>query len=212
MASDHPKLLIVEGKDDQYSVVSLMKAHLPWPDDAHPIHLEDGNGVNEILKDGYLTVHLKSRTTMVLGIMLDADKKPKDRYKALRNICLPYFPSMPRSIPATGLITKDNGKQLGIWIMPDNISPGILETFLSFLIPTKHTVVWQQAVNAVATARASGAPCRDVHLPKAELYTWLAWQDPPSLSAGQALTKKVLDPRATSAAAFVAWIRQLYSI
>jgi hypothetical protein len=47
-------------------------------------------------------------------------------------------------------------------------------------------------------------------LPKAFLYTWLAWQDEPGQHPGAALTRKILDPHAASAVPFVNWFRQLY--
>ncbi len=39
---------------------------------------------------------------------------------------------------------------------------------------------------AVADARSLGAPCIEAHVSKANIYTWLAWQDPPGRQLHQA--------------------------
>ncbi len=96
--------------------------------------------------------------------------------------------------------------------MPDNVSPGTLETFLHTLVPPESASLWAHARRAVASAKKRGALCREVHLPKAELYTWLSWADPPGQSPGLALTKRVLDPHLPSAQPFVAWFKRLYNL
>jgi len=120
---------------------------------------------------------------------------------------------MPENLPIDGLIIENgNSKRLGVWIMPDNQSAGGLEVFLRYMIPSESAQVWDHAINSTAAARKLGAPYRDCHCPKANLYTWLAWQDEPAQRAGEALTKKILDPHAPSAAAFVKWFRDLYRL
>jgi hypothetical protein len=47
---------------------------------------------------------------------------------------------------------------------------------------------------------------------KANLYTWLAWQDEPGQTPGHALTRKILDPSSPSALSFVKWFMALYSL
>jgi len=120
---------------------------------------------------------------------------------------------MPAALPPGGLIVdNDDGKRLGVWIMPDNTSAGSLETFLRYLVPDPAEPLWKSAVDAVTKAKELGCPCRDTHLAKAHLYTWLAWQDPPNQNPGHALAQKVLDPHNEQANAFVEWFRQLYEL
>jgi len=57
-----------------------------------------------------------------------------------------------------------------------------------------------------------GAACHESHVPKAELYTWMAWQEPPGQSPGLALTQRILDPQAKYAGPFVRWFRELYRL
>lgn len=207
--------LVVEGYEDLYSVVGLMKAHIAWPEgkDKAPVHIEIGKSATEILEDGYLTTVLKTQGVRVTGIMFDADTNLKGRYDSLRGICLSMFPGLPTKCPDSGVITENaDNRRLGIWIMPDNISDGSLETFLKYLVPAHAVPLWNHAQASVATARAMGAECKDSHLEKADLFTWLAWQDPPGQYPGRALTKKVLDPHSPSAGPFVKWFRELYGL
>jgi hypothetical protein len=145
--------------------------------------------------------------------MLDADTKPRGRYDSVRNLCLSVFPDLPADLPNTGLIIdNDEGQRFGVWIMPDNSSEGSLETFLKYLVRDEAKPVWEHGVQSVTKAKEMGAACRDCHDEKANLYTWLAWQDPPGQYPGRALTKRVLDPNSPSAASFVTWFRELYQL
>lgn len=168
---------MVEGNDDLHSVVGLVRAQIPWPRQAKdaPVWIEKGKSVDEILQDGYLSAMLKTRDLEALGVMLDADTKPRSRYQSFRTRCSELFPDLPEELPTGGLIADcASGKRLGLWMMPDNAVEGDLETFLRYLIPGESEPLWRHAVQSVETAKELGAPCRAAHLAKANLYTWLA--------------------------------------
>lgn len=213
LGSPNPNQLIAEGWDDLFSVVGLMRAHVEWPQEKHkaPVYIHMGNGVEEILKPEFLTTFLKSPVIKRLGVLLDADANPHGRYDRVRTICRQFFPALPPELPPNGLIAENaDGNRFGLWIMPDNASEGCLEIFLRYLIADE--TAWKHAVDSVETARSLGCPCRQSHVAKANLYTWLAWQDPPGQSPGESLTKKILDPHSASATPFVTWFRTLYDL
>lgn len=191
-----------------------MRHHVDWPEKPKelPVYISLGGGAEDILTPGFLTAKIKEASTRILGVMFDADTNPKGRYSRARDRCLSLFPDLPEELPAEGLIAEHDEKRLGIWIMPDNVSEGSLETFLRYLVPDASAEVWRHAVDSVRQATQKGAPCRDCHYDKADLYTWLAWQDPPGYSPGMALTKKILDPHGQTAAAFVKWFSTLYQL
>ena len=93
--------------------------------------------------------------------------------------------------------------------MPDNSSPGILEDFLSRLVPREDTI-WDHAGEVVAEARRFGARCREVDHLKSSLHTWLAWQEDPGLPFGTALRAQVFRHDSEDALRFVAWFRRLF--
>jgi hypothetical protein len=196
-----------------------MRAHVDWPEGKDskmyaPVFIHNGNGAPEILKkEGVFAVLLKSPVLKAAGVILDADGTANGRYESIRKLCLDLFPKLPEALPAEGLVVEnDEHKRLGIWIMPDNASPGTLETFLKWLVPQPREPAWSHAVKAVDEARKMGCSYRDAHIEKANLYTWLAWQDPPGQSPGVCLTKKVLDPLSSHASTFVQWFIKLYQL
>ena len=206
--------LVVEGKDDLHSVVHLMSAHIDWPKNDEPVSIKDGDGRSKVLHSGYLTTILKHPDTRALGVMLDAEEEdPNLVYVRVRGLCLTIFPRLPNSLLPTGVIANnEDGQRFGVWIMPDNSSRGTLETFLRYLVPPEEQSIWAYATESVKQARDLGAKCRETHIEKANLHTWLAWQDEPGYPPGTALTRGLLDPRAESAASFVEWFRTLYSL
>lgn len=210
-----PHQLIVESYADLSSVVGLMRAHINWPQDKDeaPVWIQIGHSVDEILRDGYLSSTLKAHGVQTVGVMLDADDVPTTRYARIRNLCLRIFPALPVQLPTTGLVVdNDDQQRFGVWMMPDNASEGGLETFLRYLIPDQSEPLWDHATQSVDAARNLGANCRDCHIAKANLYTWLAWQDPPGQQPGIALTRKILNPQSASAAPFIQWFRELYRL
>lgn len=214
MGSPNPKILIVEGPEDLYSVVHLMKAQIPWPLDKSdaPVQIKAAGGAETILDKAYLTTWLKARDVRTVGVLMDADVKPQGRYDSIRNRCVELFPALPLEMPRSGLIAGNGDRRFGVWIMPDNASEGSIETFLRYLVPPGSEGLWNHAVESVRTAKQSGAGCRESHVAKANLYTWLAWQDPPGQSPGNALTRCALDPLCASAAPFVQWFRELFQL
>jgi hypothetical protein len=215
VAVPNRKKLLVEGQDDLYAIVQLMAAHVNWgskPQD-WPVHIEPYGGVEKILASGSISVELKSPKIDTLGIVIDADEDLAARWRRLRSLCESAVPPLPSDLPSNGLITQTNdGKRLGIWIMPDNVSRGMLETFLKFLVPEPEEPIWVRAQEAVSHAIAGGAKCRPLHVDKSNIYTWMAWQDPPGQSLGTALLSRVLDARAPHAVPFVTWFRNLFEL
>jgi hypothetical protein len=209
------KQLVVEGIDDLRSVIGLMRHHVDWSPDKFkaPVWIILGGGAGPILQPDYIPTLIKDPTIKTLGIMLDADDDANSRYLSFKKLCAEFFPKMPDKLPVNGLVVENHeGKRIGLWIMPDNSSPGAIETFLKFLVPEKTIPLWKHAMKSVADAKGVGANYKECHAEKSNLYTWLAWQDEPGQSAGTALTRKILDPRAESAIPFVKWIMELYQL
>ena len=206
---------MVEGKDDCGVVIGLMRHHVPWParEDEWPDYIEVGNSAEEILAPGFVPVKLKESGLETLGIMFDADDKFAARWNRIRSLCLAMFPKIPADLPGGGLIIEnDDAQRLGVWLMPNCASAGMLETFLRFLVPNEAEPLWAHARTSFAVAKASGCSCRDAHTDKAHIHTWLAWRDPPGERLGIAITKKILYPESVTAQPFVRWFRQLYGL
>lgn len=196
------------------SVIGLMEHHVYWPNGKEnaPVFIDLGLSADEILNAKYLSTLIKTPGLKRLGVMLDADTKPRSRYESLRSMCSTYFPDLPEEMPETGLIVDHEGIRFGAWIMPDNKSDGDLETFLRCLVPASGEATWKYAEESVARARLIGAPYKNAHVTKANLYTWLAWQDEPGQSPGRSLTQRILDPAGKRGATFIKWFSDLYGL
>lgn len=207
--------LLVEGEQDKRVIPYLLDAHVVWGDTKTewPTNIVSYNGVDDLLEEGEIQTQLKTPELETLGIIVDANDSVLDRWRAIRSRCLTAFPNLSEDIPKEGLIAlNDLGLRLGVWIMPDNETSGMLETFLSCLVPDDNEEVWALTGKHVENAKQLGAPFRDVHRDKARIHSWLAVQDPPGESLHLAVLQRILDPNASECEAFVNWFVNLYTL
>ena len=95
--------------------------------------------------------------------------------------------------------------------MPDNKTYGMLENFVSNLIP-QTDLLWPIAQDIVQKVIEKDCRFRPTYKIKAELHTWLAWQEEPGKPMGQAITKGYLKASAIHAQEFISWMRQLFDL
>ena len=204
---DAPHRLLVEGADDQHAVINLTARH-GW-DWEHPSPdlplIEKGEGVEGVLEALPNAVKLYRR----LGVVLDADVSPEDRWRALcSRLSSSGFVLPPRPAP-DGTLVHCEGRRLGVWVMPNNQHPGKLEDFLQYMIPGDDPR-WGHAGAATRSAKDLGAPFSEPDFIKAHLHTWLAWQEKPGLPYGQAITARVLAHDSPLAQTFADWMDRLF--
>lgn len=177
MSPSKSKQLLVEGQDDKFSVVSLMEPHVHWPNEPRgwPVFVDAVGSVSEILNPTYVRTKLKESGLEALGIMIDADNEPAARWNSFRSICLPMFPGIPIELPTRGLVAQNgSGVRLGLWLMPDCSSSGMLETFLRHLVPDPAQPLWKHAELSFDTAGSLGAPVETCMLTKRKsTHGWL---------------------------------------
>lgn len=70
----------------------------------------------------------------------------------------------------------------------------------------KHVVM-----NLLYNHQHEGDRLDDVFIAKAQVHTWLVWQEEPGTRMGETFRKKYLDPEHPSARALVNWIKKLLS-
>jgi len=204
-------LLLVEGKDDEHVSKRLFEHHHVSETFTVRPTKEDG-GVDVLL--GSLPTQLKASDLERLGIVVDADTDLAARWAAIRNILLraggldiPATPDPDGTIIAVE--RPDRTLRVGVWIMPDNTIRGMLEDFVTCLVPADDTL-WPRAVDCVAQIPESERRFSPTHQAKAHIHTWLAWQEDPGTPMGLAITKRYLDVEAEHAQRFVVWVRRLF--
>lgn len=108
---------------------------------------------------------------------------------------------------------KYPGVQCGVWITPDNATDGYIEHMLLAEHVGAESARIQYAKGACAAALGSGHgfPTQAHHVTKAELGTWLAWQDAPRMSFAIALERSLFDTTKPTFVSLVGWLRWMYA-
>lgn len=215
MAEVYPRVLLVEGKEDMRVIPELIEANgVDWGTRKNPlVYIRDYDGYHQLVDADVIGTELQASGLSALGIMIDADDNPTGRWQSVRSACLKSIPDIPEALPETGLIhIAPNNVRFGIWIMPDNKMRGMLETFLAHMIPDINESIWQFAREAATEAKIRGAVFTDAHCDKANIYTWLAWQNPPGRQLHQAIMERILNPSHPNAQNFVSWFKTLYDL
>ncbi len=204
-----PYRLLVEGPDDQWSVINLLTRHSYAWDDSSVVrpYVHPTGGINPLLDS--LPVALK--TYERLGLVVDADLSIGNRWVSVRTRLVDLGFAVPDAPLAGGLVVErtSDGKRVGVWLMPDNVSPGILEDFLAKLIPAGDPS-WSHAGLSTTTARGLGAPLQAKDQAKGAIHAWLAWREDPGQPFGTAITAHVLGHDSPEALLFVAWFRRMF--
>lgn len=198
--------LLVEGNDDQHVVWAICEKFRV----NQTFDVVDCVGIHSVLKQ--ISVRVKLREPS-LGVLIDADTNLQARWMQLQNILTPLGYDMPATPDAIGTILKSElaGTTVGIWIMPDNQVPGMLEDFVQILIPDGDEVfpVATKIVDEILGMK--NAKLKSIHRSKAIIHTWLAWQESPGTPMGSAIVKTYLDHNHELCLLFVAWLNRLFN-
>lgn len=206
-----PQQLLVEGKNDRHVIWALCQQHqLPETFSVEVPQEDDDPGIEALLSG--LSARLKEKNLQTLGIVVDADRDLSARWQALRDrLSASGYQDIPTSPPAEGWVyAPPELPRVGVWVMPDNQLPGMLEDFVAHLIPSDDAL----RPKAEAILQEIERDCLNcytsVHRPKALIHTWLAWQETPGMPMGQAITARVLSYDSAIALVFVAWLKRKF--
>jgi len=203
------RVLLVEGPDDEHVLKHLSA-------------IRQGPCFDEIIPHGgyvrllpAIPVTLKAvGDEAVVGIVLDADTDISNRWHAVRNPLLDLGYDVPKNPEAKGTIIEPPVgaflPRAGIWIMPNNQTPGILEDFLSFLVPN-NSVLYKHAVDSVEGIPPSEQRFNKTAKPKVMIHTWLAWQEKPGKPLGTAIKARFLDPDVDQVTCLISWLDRLFN-
>ncbi|MEM7533308.1 MAG: DUF3226 domain-containing protein [Chloroflexota bacterium] len=207
-------ILLVEGRDDKYFIENLYKKKSPSLSVNIELPKDIGaaaNGVDALLE--MFDIVIQADEYDVVGIVIDADEG--NRWMQVRELVkasgIEY--DCPVSPNPEGTIVEppyEEVPKIGIWIMPDNKSPGILEDFVRYLIPDDDKLI-PYAEKILDEIEAANCHRYRKHRSKAFIHTWLAWQKLPGTPMGQAITEKTLTADAQQAQIFMNWLQTLFS-
>lgn len=208
MASEK-NLLLVEGNDDKHVVEHIWRRHQPESDSLLPFEIEDKGGYPNVL--GSISAELKVPDRENLGILVDADDCVISRWQEVVNQVNKLsnlHGRLPERPEKSGTIIDTTRLRIGIWLMPNNYSPGELEDFIRELIPGKDPT-WPRAKHYIKGIPREERKFRPQKKLRAKIHAWLATREDPR-RMGQAIRTHDLNAEAPLAQTFYDWLCRLF--
>jgi hypothetical protein len=210
-------LVLVEGVDDLHFVLHVLYCHgferadivpperwaISQTGTGNRLELKPKGGFEKL--SGELRIELTPTYLQRMAIIADADVDPAARWASIRDSLTRAGVSAPREIPTRGLVISTPNKPIvGIWLMPDNDRPGYIEHLLADMIdPTDR--LWAHASACVDQLKTieQRFPLTDTR--KAEIHTWLAWQEQPGARLSEAVVRRYVDTNCAAVVSFTTW-------
>ena len=201
-------MLVVEGQNDRHVI-----RHLCERDNADlTFGIQDYEGIDNAINQ--IQAYLNSPDRPAVGFVLDADDDPTQTWRrvagqvrsAAPNIQLPVGPDPNGVVIPADLVV--GSPRFGVWLMPDNVSPGELEDFVARMIPTDDRV-WplsQRYVNQIPVAERKFAETKTL---RAQIHAWLAAREDPR-QMGLAIRARDLAADGSLCQRFCAWLIRLF--
>ena len=215
------RILLVEGQDDKHVVWQICRraasfsVHREGYDMS--VTLRQAETAFGIAEKGNFRAVLDAIETEVfspgrqaLGIVVDADSQPEQRWEELK-AAFPAAVPLPDAPDPTGIILPEQLGQprIGVWMMPDNHSSGELEDFVKQMIPAA-APVWTDAQQYIDNIQPeSSRKFAPEKIDKAKLYAWLSTLKEPA-RMGAAIGDGDLETNGSLCQTFVHWLQRLF--
>lgn len=202
--------IIVEGKDDKFFITALQKINkIPKSIKVEPYDCRDSLIAS-------LHMELSSSEIQRLAIVMDANSNLAASWQAIANkLTQAGYSGIPNQPSKEGTIIVSTNTEsrlvpiVGIWLMPDNQSPGMLEDFMLAMIGKEDSLL-PYARQCVDNLPEEQPRFKSTYLSKAIIHTWLAWQEEPGSPMGSAIIKRYLDSECTQAQILTGWLQRLF--
>ena len=194
-------VLLVEGQDDLHVVRHFCGRSPPMPQ----FCTLDKGGLDKLLPA--ISVEIKVSGRKAVGVVVDANNDLQSRWDAVGNSLKAIQIQPPDKPDPAGTIIYSTPR-IGVWLMPNNQSPGELEDFVEEMIPDEDPV-WPMSQGYIQGIPNADRKFKDSKMLKAELFAWLATREIPgrmgaAIGAGDLLVDKELS------AIFADWLRRLF--
>ena len=194
------RVLLVEGADDEHVVRHLCNRHQAIPE----FCIRDKGGIEGLLED--IGAEILAPSRKAVGILVDANDDLDARWNAVANRLREESIEVPNSREPTGTII-DSNPRVGIWLMPNNTSPGELENFVSEMIPDDDPV-WPLSKGYIDSIPEADRKFKK-NILRAKIHAWLATREEPR-KMGSAIYAQDLRVDGPLSTAFANWLRQLF--
>lgn len=202
--------LLVEGNEDVHVILAFWNnAQLPEVFD-----IIDCHSITKLLDNLKLRLTAPQNNERI-GIVVDADVDISARWDAIKNRLdsTGMYNCKNLQLPNDGLIlAADNSDYptIGVWVMPNNKLPGMLEDFVSTLAEADDPLMVKADEVLDQLEKEKIQKYKSVHRAKAKIHSYLAWQDEPGKPMGTSITAHVLNPDSPSGLMFLDWLKKLF--
>ena len=198
-------LLIVEGVDGKHVALHIWNRLSSIPS----FNALERGPVEELLRSIEFDVNTPGYGA--IGFLVDADDDPAARWNAVANRLRSAGIDAPRTPDPGGTVidATDDTPRIGIWLMPDNQSPGELEDFVAQMIPDSDPV-WPLAQDYIGRIPDEDREFNENKTSTAEVYAWLATREDPR-RMGEAIRDRHLEIDGVLCTRFTDWLARLFT-
>jgi len=212
-----PNLVLLEGSDDLHFALNLLyQNEYERADLIHPerwavvrsgfeerIELKPKGGFEKLVSD--LHVELTPAYLQRLAVIADADDDPNARWESVKSAIARAGVSGFGQLEGKGAVLDQPSQPVvGIWLMPGNGKQGYLEHLLAEMIDVGDQL-WPYAVACVEGLSAVERRFPSARSKKAEVHTWLAWQESPGARISEAVLRQYVRTNCTAVQDFLSW-------
>ena len=201
-------ILVVEGLNDRHVIRHLYER----ADADFTFGIHDCEGIDNAINR--IQAYVNSPDRPAVGFVLDADDDPIRTWhrvagqvrSAVPDVQLPIGPDPNGVVIPANLVV--GSPRFGVWLMPDNVSPGELEDFVAQMIPPNDNV-WPLScryVNQIPLAERKFAGTKTL---RAQIHAWLAVRENPR-QMGLAIRARDLDTDGSLSRNFLTWLARLF--
>jgi len=117
-----------------------------------------------------------------------------------------------RTNPDGGVLFRhDDGlADFGLWVMPNNRDEGMLEDWIKSCVHPDENQLFAHAETVVNTLLIT--KFKSIHVSKAEVATWLAWQKQPGHGLYRAIEDQLIDMNSALFEELSFWLTHIYSL
>ena len=204
------RILLVEGESDLHVVLHL-RDRIEREEGAGSMPefcIDDKGGVDQLLDSIVNEVRVADRRAV--GIVVDADRNPLDRWEALAEELQRLGVAVPEDPVPGGICIPESTRlpRIGIWLMPDNESLGELEDFIKTMLPNGDPV-WPSSEAYIDGIPGRHRKFRNKVL-RAKVHAWLATRKQPG-RMGAAIREGDLEVDGVLATSFGDWLRRVFA-
>lgn len=215
------QILLVEGPADQtFYDAACREAGRPKVKVTTPNSLGApvASKTNAIHRLPLLVKQLEDGSVTNLGIVVDADYQVEHGLgfagtldKIRDQLNLHGFERETRLVSSGfEFLHSDGLPSVGAWIMPDNKNEGMLEDFIQSVISDAEQSALHKTACA-AVSRLSHPLFKPIHRSKAEVATWLAWQQAPGAGLENVIGNGLINFAMQRYAQFQQWLHHVFA-